>query len=824
MKKASCRHDSERRSRNAVEGARESLHDPTAEQPSRIHHLTGLALLRALHITVRVLAWSLIGLGLALVLVMVRLDAGPLRLDWLKPRIEQALMPDNGRIVASAGGIELRLNKGDRTLELVGVDVRYRIDAQEETRAASFLAFPEVQLALSVEALLKRGMIAASEVKAQAPSLIITRSEDGVIGLRSETGDDDRLDDVDFGAFLYRFAQAHDAGDRIAFLNKLQIGGGRVAFYDRTRATALTAEDADLVLTRRDGGVEGWLRANMLQKTAGPVSLQISGRLEAGADRVTFEADVADLMPADLPALWPLQSSPIPADVAGMRLPVRASIGGEIGLDGGLSPMSIDIRASAGVVDLPAYLAEPLEVSAALLKGTLAGDHAALDIDRLKIADRGGAEVSGSGSIAWRENALALGLDLAVSDVRAEDLPTFWPPSLGVKSRKWVLENIKRGRVSEGEVKLDLKPNDWGRRPLRRDALKGMFAFEGLSVRYVDEMPPLEEASGTASFNADRMEFDAETGQNAGLTLNGGSVVITGMGKPGRDTTHLHVLADVEGSIEEALSVLDHPPLEVAKELKIAPAQTAGRVTTSIDLRMPLHGDVTAKEVVVLAEAELIDLSIERLPKLDGDIGLDQGAFQLLVDEEAVRLDGTAAVNDIPLAIDIYQPREDETAKRRIGLAGRLSGQQLLSQGMFTDGLDGDLGFEATVTETDSHFWIDFEADLAALALAPPGLAWEKPAAQPGVLYASVAVPIEQGLIEVKTFDIEAGDLKASGSLTLSPTNDGLDGLTLDVFRLAGTDAVIRVSPDGEGGFLVVIEAARLDLDALFGDDHEIGD
>ena len=238
-------------------------------------------------------------------------------------------------------------------------------------------------------------------------------------------------------------------------------------------------------------------------------------------------------------------------------------------------------------------------------------------------------------------------------------------------------------------------------------------------------------------------------------------MTITGMGKPGRLATQLHVLAEAEGSIGEALTILDHPPLEIGKDLSFEPSKTSGSVKVSLDVRMPLHDDVTEEEAVVLAEADLIDLAIGELPKIGNNISLDQGAFRLVLDEAAVRMEGTAEVNTVPLAIRIFEPLEDETSKRRIELEGSLSREQLERQGMPVDGLDGALGFKATVTETGNHFWIDLEADLEPLGIAPPGLVWRKPAGQAGILRASIAKPID-GPIDVKQFDLEAGDLKAS--------------------------------------------------------------
>ncbi|MEZ5935139.1 MAG: AsmA-like C-terminal domain-containing protein [Alphaproteobacteria bacterium] len=779
-------------------------------------------MLTSFRIAVRTLVWILIGLGLAVVLFMIRLDAGPIELGWLQPRIERALAPESGTVAVSAERIELRLNQERRTFELVGVNVRYRATGAGAGQSAPFLSFPEVELALSVEALLKRGMIAASELYAKAPSLIVRRDADGIIGLYSEAEYAENAAPVDFGGFLRRFALASEADQRLAFLERLQIEGARVALYDRSSASAVTARKADMALIRREGGVDAWLRADIPQTTVHPASVQISAHIRPDDETVPFTIDVADLMPADLPALWPLPSPSIPAALGGMRLPVRATIEGEVGLDGDLSPLDVDLQADAGMVDLPALFAEPLEIGALQLDARIDIEAAAAEIEHASVVSRG-AELTASGRTVWRKGAGEVRLDLAASHVRAEDLPAFWPIGLGHDARLWVVENIRTGVVSTASARLDLDHQDLTHRPLHDGAVKGRFDFEGLSVRYLDEMPPIEGALGDAVFDADRMHFEVKAGRNAGVTLNGGSVTITGMGKPGKDATQLHVLAEADSGIEPMLALLDHPPLEVVQELGIAPADTAGHVAATLEVRLPLHKEVTEEEAVILAEAELSGLAIDRLPKLGADARLDDGAFSLTVDEDSVRLDGKAAVNGIPLAIDVTEPlsKQEQTPPRRIDLAGRLSRSQLERLQVPVDGMEGDVAFKATVSETPTHFWIDLEADLKSLALAPPGLVWRKDVGQDGMLRASIAKAID-GPLEVKHFDVSAGDLAVEGALLLSDRR--LQSLTLDRLRLAGSDVAIRYAPGSDGGHDLAIEGTRLDLDALFGKEPDAGD
>ena len=320
----------------------------------------------------------LIAPGLAIVILLVRLDAGPIALDWLKPRIEQALTPESGDIDVTAERVELRLNREQRSLELVGVDVRYQADAATGEQQP-LLTVPEVELTLSVEALLQHGVIAASHIKARAPSLTVMRAEDGGVSLFSKR-DERGSGNGHLSDFLRRFMTASKEDLRFSFIKSLQIDGGRIAYYDQGRSTALTAEAAALELTRHEDGLEGSFSADIPQLTGDRATVSLEGRSELQRERIAYRADISDLTPAGLRALWPFDLERLPKAFAGLHLPVNASIEGEFDFDGRPSPIALHLQTGAGVIDLPDFLAEPIEVDEADIEGELAADFKALSL------------------------------------------------------------------------------------------------------------------------------------------------------------------------------------------------------------------------------------------------------------------------------------------------------------------------------------------------------------------------------------------------------------------------------------------------------------
>ena len=280
-----------------------------------------------------------------------------------------------------SGRTELRLAENHRTIELIGIDVRY-LDQNQQT----FLTFPEVEVTLSVEALLQHGMIAASHVNARAPSLRLTRAADGSIGLYTDDADQESTtSDVDFVAFLKHFVLAPESDDRIAYLKRLQIRGGHLAYSDSTRHGTLDAEAADLVLVRQVEGVSGWLRADLVQEEK-RTSVQFLGLADTDAEHIQLDVTVEDFIPADLIEPWRTALPWLPKEIDRIDIPVQASVKGALGFDGVLSPLEIDMQMVDGVLVLPEHLAAPLPIALSELRGTVAADfNGAFDVDHFPL-------------------------------------------------------------------------------------------------------------------------------------------------------------------------------------------------------------------------------------------------------------------------------------------------------------------------------------------------------------------------------------------------------------------------------------------------------
>ena len=147
------------------------------------------------------------------------------------------------------GGTELRLSDDIDLVELVVVDVRV---TGEDSELAARL--PELEVGLSLRALL-RGMVAVARLEATSPHLVLTRRDDGSIGLRG-TEADEASGQVDI-RYLARQLLGSGPDDRASYFEELEIFGGSLTLVDQRTGHRLRARQAELVLMRHEDGLAG---------------------------------------------------------------------------------------------------------------------------------------------------------------------------------------------------------------------------------------------------------------------------------------------------------------------------------------------------------------------------------------------------------------------------------------------------------------------------------------------------------------------------------------------------------------------------------------
>jgi uncharacterized protein YhdP len=744
------------------------------------------------------MAW-IVAVGTVLIAVLAwRLSDGPVSLAWLTPAIERALTPANGDFRVEIDRTELRLGD-DRLIELVGFEVMGLAPD-----GAMLFALPEVELNLSLAALILHGVIAPERIHASAPSLALVRRADGSIGLRTAVDGEAAAPHVT-PAMLIGVFMSPDPDQPLSYLERMGISGGRLVIQDQTTGQSLLARNAEIGLTRQPGGVNATLSFE-LEQPQGLAGIAVTGRYERGSDWIGFIAELRELGVPPLASFAP----ELPLD--GVDLALNGRLAGAVSMDGSLSAITFDLSGENGRIERPDLLARSLPVARLEVEGQAQPGLGEVVVDSFSLISSG-ARLEGSGRLFRDDAGTGLSADLRAANVRAEDLDLFWPPELGEQARKWVLENISSGIVPSAEARLEFAPGELSQRPVPEASVQGRFEFDDLVVRYFKTMPPLTGGDGSATFTGRRMDFAVSGGAVNQLSLREGSVVITGMGIKGRDTTQLEVRGDIEGPIAQALALLEHPPLGFASKLGIDPAGTSGQARTDLRIGMPLHRDLEPSEVRVGAAAVLIDAAAAGLrDRFD----LSQGQFELAVDNESMELSGTGAIEGVPLAVAWRESFEDRAeVRRRFQVEGEVpvgALERFQVEPPFP--VEGAFQLQATVVESAGVMDVDLVLGLRPLAVSLPWLDWRKAAGEDGHLSAALTT-LDEGALRADPFELTAAGLEMAGGLQLEREPWRLRSLRLDRFRLGDSAGGLSIRQSEDGRFRVALDAEILDLGRL---------
>ena len=720
------------------------------------------------------------------------LMAGPVSVAWLTPYIERELT--TATVSVDIDDTQLRLGE-DRSLDLRAIGVRVH-----DPNGRLLGELPEVDIGLSTPALLFEHRIAVRSIDAVAPALTLARRADGSIGF-ARVSDESGANNLDIGALLADFLAKPTEREASAHLEHIRFSGGELILEDQTRGRTLRARDAELNVDFRADQVAADLRFG-IDQAARPALFHLSASHESGQDSVNIDLAFENLLPTEFADFAP------DLPLSGIRLALSGNAQSAISLQGEPAPVQFDLAAENGVIDLPQRGIGPLPIEALWLQGVLAADRAGVVVDRLKLACAG-ADLSGQGEVAWRGGKPTLQADLEAKNATIDHVARFWPKGEGREARAWVTENITAGTVPTARAKLRFGPGELGQKPLPEHTLAGEFAFQDLTLRYVDTMPPLLGVSGSATFTGQRMDFTVASGHVGDLALEQGSVTITGIGIEGRDTTQLEIATRVAGPVAQALSLINQPPLGFTSKIGIAPEAASGHVVADLRIGMPLHKDLEPeKETRIAADATIRDGALAGKP-----VNLSKGQLKLTVTDQAAKLAGEAVVEGVPVKLEVQESlAEGAGVDRRYQVEGSPDAAMLKQFGVALPiALEGRVGVSATVIERRAGRTAEVALDLTPTAIAVPQLSWRKASGEPATLTAKAALPAG-GPIEITEFALTSRDLSADGNLQAQLEPVRLARLQLDQVRFGQTQATIVLRRSDAAGYDVRIDAQTLDL------------
>ncbi len=611
---------------------------------------------------------------------------------------------------------------------------------------------------------------------------------------RTEISASYRRDSKSFsiGARFYDLLPAN-ISDQIFALSQLarvRVPLSGHAEIEMTDAGTITKASAEFAAAAGEVGLPDYL--------AQPIAVQ-EGSLRADYDPATGGFVISDSV---------LVAGGARSELTGGILPVRSA-------DGRLVALKIDLKArntdTAGSDATAAGGVDRIDFS-----GTAAIEEARLDIDDLMVM-AGGSGVRLRGTITGGEQSAGIRLAGRVKDVSSELLKRLWPPVVAPRTRGWVDQNIKAGKITEGEFRIDL-PVDAMAFSLRDKRLPDgsvnlRFKMANVTTSYFKDLPPLRKADGEAELSSN--EFSVKV-DNAILTLPSGREVTLARGSMA--ATRILALEapavftfNVKASAQALLEYLDLPALSLIKNAGVDSSKLGGEASLAVTLKLPLVKNLPRERVVVTAAAKIENANLEgALPGID----ITGGSFDIAMAEGKIEAQGPAKINGIPATIS-WARQAGRGATQSAVIAVDLDEEQRDKVGARLGGyIRGSVKVKAIIPDlADENGRIDIEADLSKAELRLGAIAWVRTPVPKTSAKFSYLSRGEAGR-RIENLEIKGLGLFIKGDIKLA-TKGGLREAYLTDVQLSEDDHFEVYMKAVDGGISVNISGDRYDARPL---------
>lgn len=462
-----------------------------------------------------------------------------------------------------------------------------------------------------------------------------------------------------------------------------------------------------------------------------------------------------------------------------------------------------------GSLLLPAPLNHRMPLRMVRLRGRYLGERDRLVIDAL-VADLRGPRAEATGSLSGLRSQVRVGATAWLTGLDVDHVGDYWPASLGSDARKWVLDHLAGGTMTDAVVRIsariegsDLTIND----------LSGSFALNGVAVTYMPEMPAVSDASGTAAFDEQTFTITVAHGSSEGAQVESGTIRFAGL--DGHEET-VDIDLDLQGPLTAALRLIDSPPLSYASDLGVDPSAVAGTATVDLELDFPLIKTLAPDDLNIAAHAEATDVVVRRA-LLGEDVRSPRLTFE--IDKKGLDVSGAAQLGRVSGHVQGRESFAGSDDRHIVVTVPDVHLEDL--QALVWDDpaamadVPADGSISATVQIEGSRHGgnrLAAELDLSGLHVAMPYGLWEKERGE--AASAELSGHFDQhGLADLTVSGVSEGvqRLSFAGSASFA-TEGGLRRIAVESLVTGRTDAGGELTPLSGGGWQLAVRGRSLDL------------
>lgn len=715
----------------------------------------------------------------------LRLMSGPIDLDFLKPRIAQALDTAGGKLKVEAEHISLEWSGLRQPVHLVFKGIH--VADQDKKQIA---AVPSVALSFSPRSVVE-GHLYPTSIIVEAPTLDADIDREGGMLHRVLGKTDSNSPGEVVELLLEQLLAEPNHTSLLGQLDTVIVERAHVALRDVPSGVVWTAPAAYASLKRDVSGVIIKSEARFSRsRSSEPVDVSLSGTYARDRSHIAIEAKVDGLKP-----LMFADFSPDVAILGGIDIALSTKVGIDAGANGEIHKVRMEVTAGRGTLTLPGVLPGSHVVRSVNALGLLDADANVAKIDHIDV-DLGVAKIAVTGTGLRTEKAQTFTGRADLRQVPVDRLGEYWPIGVAPGGRAWSLANLSQGSVDVGaEFAFTAPGGDLSK--IAVDRMVALLDYRGLKVHYMPHMPELEGVSGKARFEGSTMHFDVAGGTAVGLGVTGATVDLTNLDDPTARQFALLRLP-ITGPAAQVMALLSRPQLHLPRDALFDPKRMGGDAAITLDLRFPLLSDLTVDDVEIKATTALSGLSIKSVVP---DLDLTDGVGKIVYADDQLTIAAQIKLDGTPFDLNVRQLFAPKSPFRsRYELKGTMPASFMVKAGLPSPEpyVSGPVG--ATVsyqTQANGTSEVAGKFDLKGARLDGSLIGWTKAAGIESSL--NVVVKLAAGAkVLTADFDGKGGGLTAKGQVGFG---DGgtVQSVRLSQFALGRSDVAFdwRRNPKG---------------------------
>ena len=750
---------------------------------------------------------------IALLVLLWNLGKGPIKVNFLKPYIIQALTNDTSSYDLAVGKVNLELVHSVQPVKIIARDVIFQAKNEDYLINA-----PRLSLSFSARALLK-GMLAPSSITVEEPDIYLKN----VYGLKKDketeevtTKSIDEQQKIRMKKLEFFFTQFEDFLQRFnskeqlyleSFINNIEVLDGTLTVNEVETGQQFTFQNMNFQFERRLSDIV--IKTDSAVRFSDRASaLDMELKYRIFNDELLFTLNFSDLVVTDLYDILVANKGEIRA----VDIPVNGQVSALIdfgnvlknkeqfaeSFGNNIKDISFSIEGGEGKIGFGDSKDFDYDVSSFNLDGSLHGG-----LDKVKIEnaqfdfDGKRAELSLSAEgfegyiLKGNLEDFKLSFKAKIGEFDMDELSFLWPKYLGEDAWAWCHDGLSGGKISNGQFVFDF---GWDKKAEKFGLLKltGTADIADSNLFYLEGMPIIHNVYGTASFSHDKIDIKVDKGVSDGVILTGGNVLLYDLDK---EDNFISINLTGNSTITDALKLIDHEPLGFTKEMGVNPDEVAGDVDIDLKLDFELRKDLAPEDLKVEVNGDLKQVEY---------LGLEEGktfvadALKLKVTEKGFELTGVAKYQDIPIDLTLKEVFKEKDYKSKISAKVKVDDKVLKTLGADVELLKapyftGVSDVQATITFLNNGD-IDIMADgsLKDVAMDYAFLGFAKPKGIPCRAKTDFIVSKDK-LKEVKSFSLLKAQFEAKGTMA---ADDKGRIKTVDIAEIKAQKAFAKAKVD----------------------------